>query len=210
MPCKNYYTVANGKVSRYCKFGPKCHYSHKDEDCAMLPCPTMVVSKFNPKGVCEDKTCPYLHTGDVRKTFDYFGCEVKAAGILMYKRTAEGMEFLLVREEAKGYFSDAGGKLIKDDATAFDGAKREFKEETGCDFDQTVTTQMYIPRAKYLLFCCEVAPTYELPKKDAGENQCRFMTFGMFRTVPRLEELPLINPRLSGVMPGFPISKCVN
>jgi 8-oxo-dGTP pyrophosphatase MutT (NUDIX family) len=202
MPCKNFFSVVDGKISRFCRFGAKCNFSHKNEDCANLPCPMNVVDKINKDGVCKDSSCPYLHTGEIRKTFNYFGCEVKAAGILMYRKTKEGLEFMLINEAEKGYFSDAGGKLNVNDATPFDGAKREFKEETGCEFDQQITSQIYIPQAKYLLFFSEVAPTYQLENED-----CKFMTFGIFRTVPRLEELPPINPRLSGCMPGFPISK---
>lgn len=207
MPCKNYFTSANGKVSQNCDWGAKCKFSHKNEDCAKFPCPMMVPSKTNPNGVCLNKNkCPYSHNVEVRKTFQYEGCEVKSAGILMFRRTKEGIEYLLVEEKEKGYFSDPGGKLNVDDATIFEGAKREFREETGCIFNQKVGGVNYIPTAKYLLFLCEVADNYQLsPEKDKTVNpKCKFITFGIFRAMYRPEELPPINPRLCGCLPGFP------
>lgn len=106
---------------------------------------------------------------DKRKIFVHSsGADICAAGILLWRRNGDDLEFYVVQEQSKTRpnaheLNDPGGKAEHGDASPFDTAKREFFEETGIELVQSdlegPIDVIHIPAAKYLLFLVKATGT---------------------------------------------------
>jgi hypothetical protein len=105
-------------------------------------------------------------TREDRKVFDYPTGEVRAAGILLWRRAMAaqaksgrpGVEFYVVEEGPPEvdqiFLSDPGGKADITDTSILETARREFFEEAHVSppDDWEGAKELYIPEAKYLLY----------------------------------------------------------
>lgn len=66
-----------------------------------------------------------------RKTLEYNGYPVRAAGLILYRYSPSGLEFLLQRRPHTGEWEDLGGKVEEQDKTVFHTIAREATEESG-------------------------------------------------------------------------------
>lgn len=82
----------------------------------------------------------------------------------MFKKTELGYRFFTITHPERGP-EEPGGKVEWCDETPFDTAKREFKEEVGCDvptIDKKSWKTTYIPKSKCLVYIAEFPSDYEV------------------------------------------------
>lgn len=96
--------------------------------------------------------------------------EIRAAGVLPYVRTEEGVEFLMIRCNRK--YEDFGGKTDIVDKSIEETAARETEEESNCILKKDMLLEKiknnsipaYSKHSKYILYFVEVDEYYH-PRK---------------------------------------------
>lgn len=91
--------------------------------------------------------------------------QVKAGGLLLYKRTNDGIKFLMANYFGK--YEDLGGKTDSCDESIIDTISREVSEESNGIITSSYVKNLlkdqkyiYIKNSKYILYICEATDDY--------------------------------------------------
>lgn len=125
----------------------------------------------------------------IRPTFYLDGHELRAGGILFYRSTPSGVQFLLTKYVFKNALEDLGGKTDYPDKSITDTIFREVEEETNglipawylyylLSKPDTVQTRFFVPQSKYLLL---------VVKADEVIANLNDSDFGDFETAAKSE-----------------------
>ena len=123
-----------------------------------------------------------------RPTFLYKSNDVRAAGVLLYKYTKSGPEFLMIKNTSNlnKFYEDFGGKTDQGDKSFIDTVIREAEEESNYEIKKDDirtliedSEPLYFKSAKYILYIIK-AP------KDYVPND--FGTKEIYEDIPRIVE----------------------